>query len=233
MTTTEPALFATADHNRVARVAERASYQREKVNAILDSSYLCHIGFISAGKPMVIPMTYWRSGEFVYFHSATKGRFAQACIDSDICIAVSCFDGLALGHSAFNHSYNYRSVVIHGRAEAVIDHAAKTAAMREFVETIIPGRWAQLRPVKDSEIRSIALMRIRLDQVAAKIRDEYPDEETVDPDWPVWVGVIPARLEFGAPLPDPVRNRMTEAPEHVAGFVGKDDFLPTYNGQTA
>jgi nitroimidazol reductase NimA-like FMN-containing flavoprotein (pyridoxamine 5'-phosphate oxidase superfamily) len=214
-------------------VAERASYERDKVNAILDASYLCHIGFISAGKPVVIPMTYWRSGEFVYFHAATKGRFAQACIDSDICMTVSCFDGLALGHSAFNHSYNYRSVVIHGRAEAVIEHAAKTAAMREFVESIIPGRWAQLRPVKDSEIRSIALMRIRLDQVAAKIRDEYPDEETVDPDWPVWVGVIPAKLAFGAPLPDPVRNRTAAAPEHIAAFGGKDDFCPAYAGPAA
>lgn len=233
MTTTDPALFATAAHNRVSRVAERASYERDKVNAILDASYLCHIGFISAGKPMVIPMTYWRSGEFVYFHSATKGRFAQACIDSDICITVSCFDGLALGHSAFNHSYNYRSVVIHGRAEAVIDHVAKTAAMREFVETIVPGRWAQLRPVKDSEIRSIALMRLRLDQVSAKIRDAYPDQETVDPDWPVWIGVIPAKLEFGAPRPDPVRNRTAAPPEHIAGFCGKDDFRPAYNGQTA
>jgi nitroimidazol reductase NimA-like FMN-containing flavoprotein (pyridoxamine 5'-phosphate oxidase superfamily) len=228
LTATDPALFATAAENRVCRIAERASYERATVNAILDSSYLCHIGFISSGKPMVIPMTYWRSGEFVYFHSANKGRLAQACIDSDICITVSCFDGLALGHSAFNHSYNYRSVVIHGRAQAIVDPAAKTEAMREFVETIIPGRWAQVRPVKESEIRSIELMRIKLDQASAKIRDAYPDEETVDPDWPVWVGVIPAKLVFGVPLPDPVRNRIPVAPEHIAGFRSMDGFIPSY-----
>lgn len=233
MTTTDPALFATAADNRVSRVAERASYERATVNTILDANYLCHIGFISAGRPMVIPMTFWRSGEFVYFHSANKGRFAQACIDNDLCLTVSCFDGLALGHSAFNHSYNYRSVVLHGRAEAVVDHAAKTEAMREFVETIIPGRWAQVRPVKDSEIRSIALMRIKLDQASAKIRDEYPDEETVDPDWPVWVGVIPAKLVFGTPLPDPVRNRISMAPERIADFCGKDEFLPAYGAVAA
>jgi nitroimidazol reductase NimA-like FMN-containing flavoprotein (pyridoxamine 5'-phosphate oxidase superfamily) len=233
LTTSDPALFATAPDNRVCRIAERASYERATVNAILDASYLCHIGFISSGKPMVMPMTYWRSGEYVYFHSAHKGRFAQACLDSDICITVSCFDGLALGHSAFNHSYNYRSVVIHGRAEAIVDPAAKTEAMRAFVESVIPGRWAQVRPVKESEIGSIALMRIKLDQVSAKIRDEYPDEETVDPDWPVWVGVIPAKLVFGAPLPDPVRNRVPVAPRHVAAFCGKDDFHPAYGTPAA
>jgi hypothetical protein len=185
LTTNEPALFATAPGNRGCRIAERASYERETVNAILDASYLCHI-----------------------------------------------VDGLALGHSAFNHAYTYRSVVIHGRAEAVVDPAAKTEAMREFVETIIPGRWAQVRPVKESEIRSIALVRIKLDQVSAKVRDAYPDEETVDPDWPVWVGVIPAKLVFGAPLPDPVRNWIPVAPEHVAGFRSMDGFAPAY-GTTA
>jgi hypothetical protein len=126
---------------------------------------------------------------------------------------------VALGHSAFNHSYNYRSVVIHGRAEAVVDPAAKTEAMHEFVETIIPGRWAQLRPVKESEIRSIALMRIKLDQVSAKIRDEYPDEETVDPAWPVWVGVIPARLVFGAPLPARSETGFRSRPSMLPAFA--------------
>jgi hypothetical protein len=154
LTTNDPALFATAPGNRVCRIAARASYERETVNAILDASYLCHIGFISSAKPMVIPMTYWRSGE-VGAGAAAKG-----------------------------------------------------------------------------EIRSIALMRIKLDQVSAKVRDEYPDEETVDPDWPVWVGVIPAKLVFGAPLPNPVRNRIPVAPEHVAGVRSMDGFAPAY-GTTA
>jgi nitroimidazol reductase NimA-like FMN-containing flavoprotein (pyridoxamine 5'-phosphate oxidase superfamily) len=206
--------------HRVSRIAERAAYDHATVHAILDAGYVCHIGFVAEGKPVVIPMSYWRDGEHVYFHSAVKGRFADACAQSEVCLTVTHFDGLVLGHSAFNHSFNYRSVVLHGRAEVVSDYAAKTAAMQSFVERTVPGRWPLLRPVRDSEIRAITLLRLKLDQVSAKVREGWPDEETVAPDWPVWVGVLPAATVFGAPLADPGRNR-AEMPDHVARHSGR------------
>lgn len=220
-------LFATRPEHRVTRIAERAAYDQASVHAILDAGYFCHIGFVADGKPVVIPMTYWRDGEWVYFHSANKGRFADACANSDICITVTHFGGLVLGHSAMNHSYNYRSVVLHGRPEIVADHAAKTEAMRHFVEHVMPGRWASLRPIKDNEIKAITLLRLKLDQVSAKVRDEWPDEETVDPDWPVWVGVLPATTTFSGALPDPLRNRQ-DLPEHVQQHRGRDQHRPRY-----
>jgi nitroimidazol reductase NimA-like FMN-containing flavoprotein (pyridoxamine 5'-phosphate oxidase superfamily) len=212
--------YDPAATHRVTRIAERGAYDRATVHAILDAGYVCHIGFVADGKPVVIPMTYWREGEHVYFHSANKGRFADACASGEVCLTVSHFDGLVLGHSAFNHSYNYRSVVLHGRPEMVADHAEKTAAMQSFVEHVLPGRWEQLRPVRDNEIRAITLMRLKLEQVAAKVRSGFPDEEEVAPDWPVWIGVLPAAVAFGAPVPDPVRNR-TDLPDALAGYRAK------------
>jgi hypothetical protein len=85
-----------------------------------------------------------------------------------------------------------------------------------------------LRPVTDKEIRAIVVMRILLDSVAAKIRDEYPDEEEDAPDWPAWVGVVPARLQFGKPDADPLRNRIEPAPDHVRTYIGIDNFEPAY-----
>lgn len=214
--------YPTADRHRVRRIAERARYDRATVHAILDAGYFCQIGFVANGKPVVIPMTYWREGEYVYLHSANKGRFADACANGDICLSVTHFDGLVLGHSAMNHSFNFRSVVLHGRAEIISGHDEKTLAMRSFVEQIIPGRWDALRPVRDHEIRAITLMRLPLDQVAAKVRDEYPDEETIDPDWPVWVGIIPSTTEFGTPVQDPERNTALPTPAHVRQYRGRD-----------
>lgn len=92
--------FSTSPENRVKRIAERAAYDQDSINAILDAGYVCHIGFVASGKPVVIPMTYWREGGYVYFHSANKGRFADACANGDICITVTHFDGLVLGHTA-------------------------------------------------------------------------------------------------------------------------------------
>jgi uncharacterized protein len=195
-------------------------------------SYLCHIAFVQDGRPIVIPMSHWRTGDYLYLHSANKGRFATACVDNDLSVSIASFDGIVLGHSAFNHSYNYRSVVVHGRCEAITDADEKALAMKAFVEHVVPGRWEALRPVTDAEIRSIMVMRIRLDSVSAKIRDEFPDEETGDPDWPVWVGVVPAKLTFGQPDPDPARNRIEPAPEHVRDYRGIDDhFVPGYRAK--
>ncbi len=223
-------MTATPSH-RITRIAERAAYDAASIAAILDAGYICHIGFIADGKPVVIPMSYWREGEYVYFHSANKGRFADACAGSDICLTVSHFDGLVLGHSAMNHSFNYRSVVAHGRAEQIAGHADKVAAMQRFVEQMVAGRWPQLRPIKDHEIRAITLMRLKLEQAAAKVRDEWPDEETVDPDWPVWVGVMPAATAFGTPLADPARNRAA-VPDHVTRHRGRDTHRPRFPDET-
>lgn len=217
--------YPTLPVNRIKRIAERAAYDIASVHAILDAGYVCHIGFIADGKPVVIPMTYWREGEYVYFHSANKGRFADACASGDICLTVTHFDGLVLGHSAMNHSYNYRSVVIHGRPDIVADHDEKTAAMKNFVEHVIPGRWDLLRPIKPHEIKAITLLRLTLDQVSAKVRDEWPDEETVDPDWPVWVGVLPAATSFSDAIADPTRNHQN-APAHVRQYAGLDQHRP-------
>ncbi|TAL54569.1 MAG: pyridoxamine 5'-phosphate oxidase family protein [Pandoraea sp.] len=137
-----------------------------------------------------------------------------------------------LGHSAFNHSYNYRSVVVQGRCEVVNDPEQKKFAMRAFVDHVVAGRWETLRPVTDSEMRAVVVMRIRLSTVSAKARDEFPDKETDNPDWPVWVGVIPARLAFGAPEADPVRNKVSPAPEQVREYAGIDRFTPTYRFKT-
>jgi nitroimidazol reductase NimA-like FMN-containing flavoprotein (pyridoxamine 5'-phosphate oxidase superfamily) len=222
MDMTSNPVFCTDAGNRVSRIPERASYDKEVVFSILDACYFCHIGFVADGKPVVIPMTYWRRGEYLYFHSASKGRFADACVDSEICITVTSFDGLVLGHSAFNHSYNYRSVVIHGTAERISDFEEKVLAMKSFVDHVIPHRWDEVRPIRDSEVKAITLMRLKLDQVSAKIRDEFPDEEMTDPNWPVWVGVIPAKLVFSEPIADPERNRIFPAPAHIAGHRGND-----------
>lgn len=220
--------FSTESQHRVARTPERGAYDKTTVFSILDAGFICNIGFVCDGKPIVIPMTYWREGEHVYFHSATKGRFASACANSEICLTVTHLDGLVLGHSAFNHSFNYRSVVIHGKPEVIEDLDTKIELMKSFVEHVMPNRYSNIRPVKDNEAKALVLLKIKLDQVSAKIRDEFPDEETVSPDWPTWIGVIPAKMVFGTPVADPARNKIEFVPEYITQYQGSDGHRPRY-----
>jgi nitroimidazol reductase NimA-like FMN-containing flavoprotein (pyridoxamine 5'-phosphate oxidase superfamily) len=206
----------------VRRIAARARYDADTIAAILDAGYVCHLGFVDEGFPVVIPMSYWRDGGFVYFHSARAGRLGRAVALAPVCLTVTLFDGLVLGHSATNHSMNYRSVVVHGVPEAIDGLAEKMLAMRAFMEHVLPGRYAEVRPIAPEEAERLTVFRLPLTQASAKVRDEFPDQETVAPDWPAWIGIIPARTVFDAPLADPQRNRIEPPSAAVAGFASRD-----------
>jgi nitroimidazol reductase NimA-like FMN-containing flavoprotein (pyridoxamine 5'-phosphate oxidase superfamily) len=204
-------------------MAYRASYDPNVLHSILDSAYVCHIAFIDAGEPQVIPMSYWRNGEFVYFHSSVQGRFARVCREAPVAVCVTVMDGLVLGHSPINHSINYRSVVIHGRPEAIEDRSAKASAMRSFFDKTIPGRWDDLRAVRDDELDALTVFRLRLDQASAKIRNDFPDTEDHMARAPVWTGTVPLQRVFLPPVADP-RFDVQPTPPYLASFVGKPDF---------
>lgn len=214
--------------NRIRRLAERASYDKATVWSIIDGSYLCHVAFVHDGRPVVIPMAHWRIGDALYLHAANKGRLATACVGHPVAVSIAAFDGIVLAHSAFNHTYNYRSVVVQGCGEAVDASDEKARVLKAFVDHIIAGRWETLRPMTDAEMRATTVIRIPLAEVAAKIRDDFADPETCEPDWPVWVGMIPARLTFGDAQPDPRCNRIEPVPDAVREYRGIDGFISRY-----
>jgi nitroimidazol reductase NimA-like FMN-containing flavoprotein (pyridoxamine 5'-phosphate oxidase superfamily) len=221
--------YPTAEQHRVKRIAYRASYAPEVVHAILDAGYVCHISFCEDGAPQIIPMTYWRDGDHVYFHSAARGRFAHACASGPVALSVTLMDALVLGHSPINHSVNFRSVVVHGQPAVIHEREEKRSAMREFFRRTLPGRWETLRDVRDDELDSMVVFRLPLDQVAAKIRNEFPDQEDHMPETPVWTGLLPCSTLFRPPVPDG-RFPPEALPDHLKAFTGKPEFLDRVDG---
>lgn len=188
-----------AGPQRLRRQADLALYRADAIHAVVDACPIAHIAFVHEGLPVAIPMAVWRSGSHLYFHAANKGRLATVCAGADVCISMACFDGLVLARSAFNHSFNYRSVVVHGRADVVEDESERLAALRAFMEQLLPGRWQELRPVHDNEMRATVILRVDLACAAAKVRVGDPTDEAEDGDWPVWVGVLPQSAMWQAP----------------------------------
>jgi nitroimidazol reductase NimA-like FMN-containing flavoprotein (pyridoxamine 5'-phosphate oxidase superfamily) len=54
---------------------------------------------------------------------------------------------------AFHHSMNYRSVVVLGTADEVIDEREKLHALEAISEHVTPGRWRDVRLPNDGELR--------------------------------------------------------------------------------
>ena len=196
--------FKKTKRTTLKRLHKRGHFDRETVYAILDEALICHVGIVVDGAPVVIPTALWRDGDTLYLHGSSASKLIRVLKSgAEACVTVSLLDGLVMARSAFHHSLNYRSVVIFGRPEAVEDKAEKEAALRLFVERLAPGRWEEMRPVMDKELKAMGVVRLALDEASAKIRTGHPIDDEEDYADPVWAGVIPVSLVCGAAEPDP------------------------------
>jgi len=209
---------APSDRTRVRRIAKNASYDRATLHAIIDAAYLCHIAIQDEQGAHCIPTACWREGEHLYIHGSNGSRLLKRLMEADSCVTITHLDGLVLARSAFNHSMNYRSAMIYGRFERVGEDA-KHAAMEAFMESLVPGRQAEIRPGNDKEYAATTVLRIALGEAACKIREGGPQDDDEDMDSPAWAGVLPLKQQQLAPLADPASTAAT--PDYVRCWQGQ------------
>ncbi|MEV7215203.1 pyridoxamine 5'-phosphate oxidase family protein [Kitasatospora cineracea] len=198
--------YTRDDLTTPTRSKERAAWDEEAVHAVLDAGYLCHLGFVRDGAPVVLPTLYARVGRRLYLHGSTGSRPLHGARDGrglPVCVTVTHLDGLVLAKSAFHHSVNYRSVVAHGTAHQVTDPAELRLALDAIVDQVVPGRSAECRPGNAKELAATAVIRLELDRVSAKTRTGGVNDEPEDLGLPYWAGVLPVAPAYGAPLPSP------------------------------
>ena len=70
----------------------------------------------------------------------------------------------------------------------------------------------------------MSVFRLTLDQVAAKVRNEFSDHEDHMPERPVWTGILPCSTVFRTPVADK-RFPSEELPDHLAAFSGKPEYV--------
>jgi nitroimidazol reductase NimA-like FMN-containing flavoprotein (pyridoxamine 5'-phosphate oxidase superfamily) len=207
---------------RIRRVAERADYDRNTVNEIVDAALIAHVGTIRDGKPVVIPMLAARDGDWLLLHGAPASGTMRRGRRQEVAVSMTLLDGLVLARSAFHHSLNYRSVVVLGQAEIISDEAERSRALEVFMERLVPGRQKQLRPTTITELKQTAVLRLSLEKASAKIRSGPPGDEEEDYDWPVWAGVVPVSTSLGDPVPDPRLSPGIDVPDAVQDLAGTD-----------
>ena len=195
---------APSPRARVRRLPERGRYDREAIHAVLDAGLVAHLGFVVDGQPFVIPTLHARMGDEVFVHGSAASRTLRALAEGfPACLTVTLLDGIVLARSVFEHSMNYRSVVVLGHATAVVDPDEKLAALEAFTEKLLPGRWAEARSPTAKELRATSVLRMPLDEASAKIREGGPEDgDTPDADLDVWAGHVPLVVAALEPVPD-------------------------------
>jgi uncharacterized protein len=202
-----------SDRVRVRRKPKRGHYDNSTINAILDHAIFGHVAWVKDGQPYATPTNIWRHGDRVFWHASVGSGMALSCPGQPVCVTVSHLDALVLSRSATNHSVDYRSVMALGIAQRLTDEAEIDAALEGLIESLFPGRWAQLRPMTEAERRATAVLWIDLSEASAKVRAAGLIEDEGDETWPCWGGVVPIRLVRGEPEADQFVPAGMAAPE--------------------
>jgi len=204
---------------RVVREPDRAVYDREEVYRLLDEGFICHVGFAVDGQPFVIPTSYGRKDASLYIHGSAASRMLRQLKTAlPVCVTVTLLDGLVLARSVFNHSMNYRSVVILGKATLVDDAQEKLAALRVLSEHILPGRWDDARQPNERELKATSVLRVPIEEFSAKVRTGPPIDDEEDYSFPAWAGVIPLEMTVGQAINDPRLETNRAVPEYVSNY---------------
>ncbi len=214
--------YTPTPRTRVVREAHRGIYDRETAYRILDEGFLCHVGFVADAQPYVIPTSYGRSGDSLYLHGSAASRMLRQLKDGvPVCVTVTLLDGLVLARSVFNHSMNYRSVVVLGKATLVEYPGEKLEALRLLSEHILPGRWADARQPNERELKQTSVLKLPIEEFSAKVRTGPPVDDEEDYSFPAWAGVVPLEIVAGTPIDDARRLPGQRAPEYAHKYARK------------
>lgn len=211
--------FIIDELNQIKRKPQRGSYERDVVYGIIDEALYCHVGFNQDGQPVIIPTIHARMEDELILHGAKASRMLKHIVaGGPVCVAITLLDGLVFARSVFNHSMNYRSVVVFGRGRLVEDADEKWRALQALTEHIARGRWADSRQPTPKEMDATTVISIAIERASAKIRSGPPGDDEADYSLPIWAGVIPTGLLLGEAEPDPRLSAGIAMPDYLRRY---------------
>ncbi len=195
---------------------QRAHYSEEVIYSILDEALFCTISFCVNNEPFAIPTSFVRKDDKIYIHGSVGSHFLrQLTTGTPVCITVMLADELVVAKSAFDHSVNYRSVVVFSKSEIIDDYEMKAEFFKRLTEKVVPGSWDYLRPMKKSEVDKTMLIAFDIKEASAKIRVGMPyAAESDDTNLPLWSGLIPIPQKRLTPVADQFSQDIP-LPEHL------------------
>jgi len=205
----------TSDRATLKRNAKRAQYDPAIIREILAAQRLCHVAYVEAGEPRIIPTLYFCDQDYLYLHGNRQSALLKhMAAGGDVAVSVMLVDGYVVARSGFHCSMNYRSVTVFGAGQAV-SGAEHRAALDQFVAVLIPGHEQAVREPTQQEIAATAVVRVALQDMVAKVREGDPIDDQQDLDSAVWAGVLPITEVAGKALPAANLNPGIELPDYL------------------
>jgi len=210
------------ERSKVKRIPKRGAYDRETIYRILDNDFICQIGFVHNEHPIVIPTIYGRHEDELYFHGASVSRMLKSLENGiPVSLNVTRTNALVLARSAFHHSLNYESVTIFGKAELIDDDQEKMKALHIITDQIITDRWQEVRAPNKKEMNVTKVLKLKISEGSAKIRNEGVGDDKADYELDIWAGLVPIERHYGQPINDDRLREGINTPISVKQIIGK------------
>ncbi len=214
--------YSKSKLNTVKRGHKRATYDVEKINAILDAGFIGYVGYVYDGRAITVPMAYGRKDDKIYLHGSRANRMLLSLLEAkSMSITVTHLDALVLARSGLHHSVNYRSATLFGPVKKIENPKEKDAALFCFMEHMMKGRWDDIRPMHKEELDRTLVVEMAIETASAKIRDVGVEDEAEDYDAVIWAGLVPIKQVAGYPIPDEGLPEKMEIPEYVLDYYQK------------
>jgi len=215
--------YAKSDLNKVKRGRNRAVYDVDRINKILDDGFIGFVSYVYHGKAITLPMSYGRKEDKIYLHGSYGNRMLLALLEAkEASMTVMHLDALVLARSALHHSVNYRSVTLFGATRRIDDHQEKEVVLECVMDQMMKGRWDELRPIHQKELERTMVVEMTIETASAKVRDVGVADEPEDHKSGIWAGLLPLKQIAYAPIPDQDLMPTVETPQHVIDYFNKN-----------
>jgi uncharacterized protein len=215
-----PASTPASDRVRLRRMADRGAYDRAAIFEVLDAGIIAHVGVVTDEGPIVLPMAYGRTDDWLYLHGSVANAALRAAIGHDICVTVTIVDGIVVGRTPFHNSMNYRSAVVRGVARHVDDDREHVVALEVVSDHVVPT-WGAGRTPTAAEVRRTLVVAVSLVEASVKTRSGGPIDEPTDIDGPHWAGHVPVRSVWEPPVPAADLPSGVVVPEGIGALAGQ------------
>ena len=214
--------YSKSSLNKIKRGHNRATYEVEKINAILDAGFICYVSYVFEGRAITLPMAFGRKDNKIILHGSQANRMLLTLLEAkEMSLTVMHLDGLVLARSGLHHSVNYRSATLFGTVKKVESPKEKEAALFCFMEHMLKGQWDSIRPMRQKELDRTLVVEMTIDQASAKIRDTGVEDEPEDYQLDIWAGIVPIKQIVGYPIPDKGLPQKMEVPHHILEYYQK------------
>ncbi|WGH76163.1 pyridoxamine 5'-phosphate oxidase family protein [Tenacibaculum tangerinum] len=211
--------YSKSKINRIKRGQNRAVYEVEKINTILDAGFIGFVSYTYEGSAISLPMAYGRNGNKIYLHGSQANRMLLSLLEGGkMSMTVMHLDALVLARSGLHHSVNYRSATLFGSVRKIEKATEKEAALHCFMEQMMKGRWDGIRPMKPEELSRTLVVEMAIETASAKIRDVGVNDDSEDYNLPIWAGLVPLKQVALAPISDENLRENIPIPSHVLEY---------------